>query len=113
MNRVVQHPLHGFLGALAAVAVLSVMDAVMKALVIALGIYSLSIWRSLFNLALMTARLTGRGTGLGEAAVVRMRNDLVFDPAPAQRDFGYAPRGFMPTARMFESRGDEDGDGEA
>ncbi|HVH37567.1 MAG TPA: DMT family transporter [Sphingomicrobium sp.] len=54
MNRVAQHPLHGFLGALAAVAVLSIMDAVMKALVIALGIYSVSVWRSLFNVALTT-----------------------------------------------------------
>jgi len=52
VNRVVQHPLHGFLAALAAVAILSVMDAVMKALVIAIGIYAVSIWRSLFNLAL-------------------------------------------------------------
>ena len=52
MNRVVQHPVHGFLGALSAVAILSVMDAVMKALVIALGIYAVSIWRSLFNLAM-------------------------------------------------------------
>ena len=55
MNRVVQHPLHGFLGALAAVGILSVMDAVMKALVIALGIYAVSIWRSLFNLALTSS----------------------------------------------------------
>ena len=55
MNRVAQHPLHGFLGALAAVGVLSVMDAVMKALVIALGIYAVSIWRSLFNLALTSS----------------------------------------------------------
>lgn len=61
----------------------------------------------LFNLALATARLIGRGTGLGEAAVQRMRSDLVFDPAPAQLDFGYAPRGFTPTATMFESRDDE------
>lgn len=52
VNRVVQHPLHGFLGAMSAVAILSVMDAVMKALVIALGIYAVSIWRSLLNLAL-------------------------------------------------------------
>ena len=52
MNRVAQHPLHGFLGALAAVGILSIMDAVMKALVVALGIYAVSIWRSLFNLAL-------------------------------------------------------------
>jgi S-adenosylmethionine uptake transporter len=55
VNRVAQHPLHGFLGALAAVAVLSVMDALMKALVIALGIYAVSIWRSLFNLALTSS----------------------------------------------------------
>ena len=55
MNRVAQHPLHGFLGALAAVGILSVMDALMKALVIALGIYAVSIWRSLFNLLLTGA----------------------------------------------------------
>jgi nucleoside-diphosphate-sugar epimerase len=58
----------------------------------------------LFNLALALARLTGRGTGLGEAAVLRMRTDLVFDCAPAQRDLRYAPRGFAPTAAMFEER---------
>lgn len=52
MNRVAQHPVHAFLAALAAVGLLSVMDAVMKALVIALGIYTVSIWRSLANLVL-------------------------------------------------------------
>jgi uncharacterized protein YbjT (DUF2867 family) len=57
----------------------------------------------LFNLALVAAKLAG-GTGLGEAAVRRMRTDLVFDDAPARRDFGYAPRAFRPTARMFEAR---------
>lgn len=57
----------------------------------------------LFNLALAAAKLTG-GTGLGEAAVQRMRTDLVFDDAPARRDLGYAPRRFAPTARMFEVR---------
>lgn len=62
----------------------------------------------LFNLALALARLTGRGTGLGEAAVLRMRSDLMFDAAPAQRDLGYAPRGFAPTARMFETHEDDD-----
>lgn len=60
-----------------------------------------------FNIALAGAKLLGRGTGLGEAAVQRMRSDLVFDAAPAQRDLGYAPRRFMPTRRMFEA-GDED-----
>jgi nucleoside-diphosphate-sugar epimerase len=57
----------------------------------------------LFNLALAAAKLDG-GTGLGEAAVRRMRADLVFDDAPARRDLGYAPRVFRPTARMFEPR---------
>jgi S-adenosylmethionine uptake transporter len=52
VNRVAQHPLHGFLAALAAVGVLSVMDAVMKALVLAIGIYAVSIWRSTVNLIL-------------------------------------------------------------
>ncbi|MGH8075880.1 MAG: NAD-dependent epimerase/dehydratase family protein [Lysobacter sp.] len=58
----------------------------------------------LFNLALLVAEASGRASGLGEAAVRRMRSDLVFDMAPAQRDFGYAPRGFRPTADMFEIR---------
>ncbi|HEY5803500.1 MAG TPA: nucleoside-diphosphate sugar epimerase [Lysobacter sp.] len=61
----------------------------------------------LFNLSLLAAQMTGRATGLGEAAVRRMRNDLVFDPAPAQRDFGYAPRMFRPRADMFEPRDDD------
>jgi len=34
-----------------------------------------------------------------------MRSDLVFDPADAQRDFGYAPRPFRPTASMFRAAG--------
>lgn len=62
----------------------------------------------LFNLALLAARIGGRGTGLGEAAVRRMRSDLVFDAGPAQRDLGYAPRGFRPTAEMFEVRDDDE-----
>jgi S-adenosylmethionine uptake transporter len=52
VNRVAQHPLQAFAAALAAVGVLSVMDAVMKALVIALGIYVVSVWRALVNLLL-------------------------------------------------------------
>lgn len=58
----------------------------------------------LFTAALFVAQLTGRGTGLGEAAVRRMRSNLVFDIAPAVRDFGYAPRAFNPTADMFDPR---------
>ncbi len=58
----------------------------------------------LFNLALLAAQASGRATGLGEAAVRRMRSDLVFDAGPAQRDLGYSPRPFRPTADMFEPR---------
>ncbi len=50
MNRVVQHPVRGFVAALAAVAVLSVMDAVMKHLVLVIGLVSVSVWRSVANL---------------------------------------------------------------
>ena len=52
MHRVVQHPVQAFAAALAAVGILSVMDAVMKALVLAIGIYAVSIWRATANLAL-------------------------------------------------------------
>ena len=37
------------------------------------------------------------------AVIARMRDDLVFDAAPAARDFGYAPRVFSPTAAMFDA----------
>ena len=47
MNRVAQAPVQAFLASLAAVAVLSIMDALMKHLVIALGIFAVSVWRSL------------------------------------------------------------------
>lgn len=62
----------------------------------------------LFTAALLAAHLTGRGTGLGEAAVRRMRSDLIFDLGPAERDFGYAPRDFHPTADMFEPRASDE-----
>lgn len=55
MNRVPQHPVLAFVAALAAVGILSVMDAVMKALVIAIGIYAVSVWRSLVTLAISSA----------------------------------------------------------
>ncbi|MCY7354726.1 MAG: nucleoside-diphosphate sugar epimerase [Lysobacter sp.] len=58
----------------------------------------------LFNVALLGAKAAGYATGFGEAAVRRMRSDLVFDAQPAMRDFGYAPRLFQPTAGMFEPR---------
>src|SRR3954469_18604091 len=54
MNRVAQHPVKGFLTALGAVAVLSIMDAVMKHLVLAIGLVAVSVWRSAANLSLST-----------------------------------------------------------
>jgi nucleoside-diphosphate-sugar epimerase len=54
----------------------------------------------MFELALLGARLMGHAGDLG-AAVPRMRQHLVFDAVPAQRDFGYAPRPFKPEADMF------------
>ena len=52
MNRARQHPLQGFIAALGAVAVLSIMDAVMKHLVLVIGLVAVSVWRSLANLGL-------------------------------------------------------------
>ena len=55
MNRVAQHPVQAFLAALAAVATLSIMDAVMKHLVLAIGIFAVSVWRAAANLVLSGA----------------------------------------------------------
>lgn len=55
----------------------------------------------LFRLALAAARAGGRLRGLPPGAVARMREDLVFDDAPARRDLGWKPRAFRPTARML------------
>jgi len=55
----------------------------------------------LFAFAVRLAQLTGRVRGLGDAAVGRMREDLVFDAGPATRDLGYAPRAFRPEPAMF------------
>lgn len=52
MNRVEQHPVQAFSAALSAVAVLSMMDAVMKHLVLVIGIVAVSVWRSAANLIL-------------------------------------------------------------
>ncbi len=55
----------------------------------------------LFRLLLALARRRGVARDLNEAAIARMGEDLVFDGGAAQRDFGYAPRGFAPEAGMF------------
>jgi nucleoside-diphosphate-sugar epimerase len=49
-----------------------------------------TLWRLAFHLA--RRRLPGATTAMGE----RMNQDLVFDGAPAARDFGWAPRAFKP-----------------
>lgn len=54
-----------------------------------------------FSIVLAMARITGGARGLADAAVERLREDLVFDAAPARQDFGYAPRPFVPTVEMF------------
>jgi nucleoside-diphosphate-sugar epimerase len=55
----------------------------------------------LFRLAAGLAGLPGGGAGsVGAAAIARLREDLVFDAAPARQAFGYAPRGFDATAAL-------------
>jgi nucleoside-diphosphate-sugar epimerase len=55
----------------------------------------------LFRMLLAAARTRGIARDLTADAIARMREDLAFDAEPAHRDFGYAPRAFVPTARMF------------
>lgn len=49
-----------------------------------------------FSLLVRVAAASGKMAGFGPAMQARMQQDLVFDIGPAQRDFGYAPRGFAP-----------------
>lgn len=72
MNRVPQQPVLAFAVALAAVGALSVMDAVMKALVIALGIYAVSVWRSVVNLAIGAALYLPRRLPWPSSATLRI-----------------------------------------
>ena len=61
----------------------------------------------LFRVAVAAAQARGIARDLTPSAVARMREDLVFDVAPARRDFGYAPRTFRPDASMFDRAGTE------
>ncbi len=56
-----------------------------------------------FRAVLSLSRLAGMMRGLTDDAVARMRDDLVFDAAPARRDFGYAPRKFIVDKRAVGS----------
>jgi nucleoside-diphosphate-sugar epimerase len=60
-----------------------------------------------FAAALAGARWLGKAEGIGDAAIGRLRENLVFDAGPAARDFGYAPRRFDPVAAAVAAR---DGD---
>jgi S-adenosylmethionine uptake transporter len=63
VNRAVDHPFQAFAAALGAVAVLSIMDAVMKHLVIAIGIVAVSLWRAIANFALSASLYLPRRVG--------------------------------------------------
>ena len=63
----------------------------------------------LFRAAVAAAQARGIARELTASAVARMREDLVFDAAPAQRDFGYAPRMFRPDTSMFDRAGADSG----
>ncbi|WP_447938574.1 SDR family oxidoreductase [Pseudoxanthomonas mexicana] len=58
-----------------------------------------------FCAVLGIARMAGAMRGLTDDAVARMREDLVFDVAPARRDFGFAPRAFVVDARALGEGG--------
>lgn len=72
MSRVAQHPVQGFIAALGAVAVLSIMDAVMKHLVLAIGIIAVSVWRSAANLLLSLMLYRPRRSRWPEPKVLRV-----------------------------------------
>jgi S-adenosylmethionine uptake transporter len=55
VNRVAQLPIKAFAVALVAVGTLSIMDAVMKHLVLAIGIVAVTVWRALANLGISAA----------------------------------------------------------
>jgi S-adenosylmethionine uptake transporter len=72
MNRVPQHPAQAFAVALLAVAVLSAMDALMKSLVLALGIYVVSVWRALVGALLGAALYLPQRKGWPNANTLRI-----------------------------------------
>ena len=72
MNRVSQHPVKAFVTALAAVAVLSIMDAVMKHLVLTIGILAVSVWRSLTNLVFAAAFYLPHRSGWPDRKMLRI-----------------------------------------
>jgi S-adenosylmethionine uptake transporter len=72
VNRVVQHPVQAFSAALGAVAVLSIMDAVMKHLVLAIGLVAVSVWRSAANFTLSALLYLPRRRSWPDGRTVRV-----------------------------------------
>lgn len=72
MNRVTQKPLHGFLAALGAVAVLSIMDALMKYLVITIGLIAVSLWRAAANFAISLCLYLPRRSRWPDGRTIRL-----------------------------------------
>lgn len=58
----------------------------------------------LFSALAAALRAGGRLQGFGAGAQARLREDLVFDIAPAAAALGHAPRPFRPDAAMFTPR---------
>jgi S-adenosylmethionine uptake transporter len=72
VNRAPQHPLRGFVAALGAVAVLSIMDAIMKHLVLVIGLIAVSVWRAVVNLTLSSVLYLPRRESWPERRTLRI-----------------------------------------
>jgi len=72
VSRVEQHRLKAFAAALGAVAVLSIMDAVMKHLVLVIGILAVSVWRAVANLLISGALFLPRPKRWPNGATLRI-----------------------------------------
>ena len=72
MNRVTQLPVKAFAVALVAVGSLSIMDAVMKHLVVAIGIVAVTVWRALANLGISAVLYLPRRTGWPSRKTLRI-----------------------------------------
>ena len=67
-----QQPILAFAVALASVGILSVMDAVMKALVLAIGLYATTVWRSLVGLIISAFLYLPRRKAWPSPKVIRL-----------------------------------------
>lgn len=72
VNRVAQHPVKAFVTTLVAVGALSTMDAVMKGLVIAIGIVAVSVWRAAANFVISALLYLPRRRGWPSSSTLRI-----------------------------------------